>query len=225
MLLGLDQRQRVDMPRADLTQGAEAITEHALQLFQKTAVVQLGKTLSVVARTRPDQRTAIVRQWQQGHRPVVGETFERLPAMRLARRDVGDQRALIVRPLPHTDTQLLAQAGTTAIGEHGQIAFQLGFITEGQAITIGQRLHLPDLGRHAPTDYVSVQPRPERLTKPGVFHDIAQRRNALFDCRQAGRAEAAAVRYLNLQNGLGTSGDLLPEAQTFVDAPCAERQR
>ncbi|RMU63745.1 hypothetical protein ALP29_200371 [Pseudomonas syringae pv. avii] len=113
--------------------------------------------------------------------------------MGLARRDVGDQRAVIVRPLPYTDTQLLTQAGTTAIGQHGQIAFQLGFITEGQAITSGQRLHLPDLGRHAPTDHVTVQRSPERLPQPGVLHDIAERRHTFFNRRQARSAKAAAV--------------------------------
>ncbi len=131
---------------------------------------------------------------------------------------------LVVRPLPHPDTQLFAQTGTATVGQHGQVAVQFAVVTEAQAITIGQWLHVFDLGRHTPTDHITIQPGPQSLTEPGVFDYIAKRRNALFDRRQASGAEATPVRHLDLQDRLGASGNLLPEAKPFIDASRAERQ-
>ncbi|MNC29230.1 hypothetical protein D3C77_612490 [compost metagenome] len=62
LLLGLDQRQWVEVPRADLAQGAQAIAEHALQLAQETALVDVGQASRVHALAGPDQRAAVIRQ-------------------------------------------------------------------------------------------------------------------------------------------------------------------
>ncbi|MCY1180291.1 hypothetical protein D9M73_207230 [compost metagenome] len=91
------------------------------------------------------------------------------------------------------NTQLLTQAGATAIGQHGQVAIKERVVVERQPITILERLYLHDFGRAAPVDHVLIQCLPQALAEPGVFHDIAKCRNALFERRQAGGAKAPAI--------------------------------
>jgi hypothetical protein len=143
----------------------------------------------------------------------------------LAWGDVGDQRTLVVRALVDVDAQLLAQAGAAAIGQHGQIAFDLGFVIEGQAITVAKGLHRRDFRRAAPAHYISVEALPQALAKPGVLHHVAQGWNAFFQRVETGSAEATAVRHLDLADRLGTAADALPQAQALVDLPGAEGQR
>ncbi|KPA97349.1 hypothetical protein PF70_02615 [Pseudomonas asplenii] len=85
LFLGLHQGQRVQVSSADLLQGAEAITEHTLQLAEEAALVQLREPLSVHPEPGPDQCTTVVRQRQQGHRPFVGEPLEGHAVMGFAR--------------------------------------------------------------------------------------------------------------------------------------------
>jgi len=107
--------------------------------------------------------------------------------MGLAGGDVGDERALVIRPFAHMNAQLLAQAGTPAIGQHRQVAIEGGFIIEGQAIAILKRLHVDNFSRATPADHVRVQTFPQALTQPGVFNHITQRRNTFFAGRQPRR--------------------------------------
>ena len=213
------------MPCAHLLQGAEAITEHPLQLAEETALIQRRQPLRVHAQTGPDQRAAVVRQRQQRHRPLIGEALEGHAVVRFARGDVGDQRALVIRAFLDADPQLLAQTGAAAIGEHRKVAFQGGFIVEGQAIAVGQRLHARDFRRATPTDHVLVQALPQALAEPGVFHHITQRRNALFHRRQPRGGETSTVGNMNLLDRLGAAGDFLPHAQPLINLPGAEGQR
>ena len=84
--------------------------------------------------------------------------------MGFARRDVGDQRALVVRPLADVDAQLLAQSGSPAIGQHGQVAFEAGVVIQRQVVAIAQRLHCADFRRAAPAHHFRVEPLPQALT-------------------------------------------------------------
>ncbi|MDG6404528.1 2-octaprenyl-6-methoxyphenyl hydroxylase, partial [Pseudomonas quasicaspiana] len=69
----------------------------------------LREQLGIGVRQRPYNQSALIANItpSEAH---CGETFERLTAVGFARRDVGDQCALIVRTLTNTDTQLFAQA-------------------------------------------------------------------------------------------------------------------
>ncbi|MNH05392.1 hypothetical protein D3C79_647150 [compost metagenome] len=62
LLLSLDQRQGIQVPRTDLAQGAQAVTEHTLQFAEEAALVHFGQAFGVHAGTGPDQRTAVFRQ-------------------------------------------------------------------------------------------------------------------------------------------------------------------
>ena len=224
LLLGLDQRQWVEVPRADLAQGAQAIAEHALQLAQETALVDVGQASRVHALAGPDQRAAVIRKRQQGHGAFFGETLEGLAAVGLARGDIGDQRALLVGRVAHMDAQLFAQAGAATVGQYRQVALQLGVVVQQQAVATFDGLHRGHLRRAAPAHHLAVQPLPQALAQPGVFHHVAKRRHALFQGIQAGGAEAAAVGYVNLPDRLGAMADGLPQAQLLVDLLGTERQ-
>ncbi|MNF70909.1 hypothetical protein D3C84_528400 [compost metagenome] len=225
LFLGLHQLQRVEVPRTHLLEGAETVAENLLQLVEETPLVEPGKALGVVVRAAPDQRATVFRQGQQGHGAVVGEAFEGLAAMGFQRADVGDERGLPVGGTVHADAQLLAQAGAAAIGQHGEVAVELGLVVEGQAIATFQRLHADHFGRAVPGHHFLVQGLPEALAEPGVLHHVAEGGNALLHGGEAGSAEAPAVGDVDLQYGLGAVGDVLPEAEAFVDLPAAEGQR
>ncbi|MNH13243.1 hypothetical protein D3C79_728090 [compost metagenome] len=225
LLLGFDQCQRVQMPCADLAQGAEAIAEYILQLAQEAAFVDLGQALGVHTLTGPDQRTAVLGQRQQCHGALLGKALEGLPAMGLARGNVGDQGALLVGRAAHMDAQLLAQPGAATVGQHCQVALKGGVIVQLQAITTGDGLHRLHFGRAAPAHHLAVQPLPKALTKPGVLDHVAQRWHALLQRIEAGGAKAPTVRDLDLPDRLGTRADALPHAQVLVDLPGTERKR
>ena len=196
-----------------------------MQLAEKITLAQFSQTLRIHAQSRPHQCAAIVRQRQQGHRPLVGEALEGHAVVRFTRGDVGDQCALVVRARAHVDAQLFAQPGTAAIGEHREVAFQRGFIVEGQAIAIGQRFHARDFRRAAPRDHVFVEVLPQALAEPGVFHHVTERWHTLFHRRQARGGETATVGDMNLFDRLGAAGNFLPHAQALINLPRAERQR
>ncbi|MCY1408996.1 hypothetical protein D9M71_243300 [compost metagenome] len=225
LFFGLDQCQRIQMSCTDLLQRTKAITEDALQFTEETALIEGRQALRVHAQASPDQSTAVFRQWQQRHRAFVGETLEGHAVVSLARGDVGDQRALVVRTLADADPKLLAQAGAATIGEHREVAFQGGFIIEGQAVAVGQRLHAGDFRRATPADHVLVQALPQALAEPGVFNDITQRWNTLFHRRQPRRRESTTVGNMNLLDRLGAAGNFLPDAQALVNLPRAKGQR
>ncbi|CRM82791.1 hypothetical protein [Pseudomonas sp. 24 E 13] len=174
------QGQRIQMPRAYLLQGAQAIAEHALQFAEETALVKARQALGVHAHAGPDQRAAVVGQRQQGHRPFIGEALERFAIMGFARGDVGDQRALVIRARLDADAQLFAQARAAAVGQYREVAFEHGFIVEGQAVAIRQRLHARDFRRAAPADHLFIQALPQALAQPGVFHHVTEGRHTLF---------------------------------------------
>ncbi|MOA37185.1 hypothetical protein D3C78_1587580 [compost metagenome] len=62
LLLGLDQRQRIDMPGTDLAQGAQAVAEGLLQFVEEGPLGQRLQARGIVAGTGPDQRAAVIRQ-------------------------------------------------------------------------------------------------------------------------------------------------------------------
>ncbi|MCY1406614.1 hypothetical protein D9M71_218850 [compost metagenome] len=225
LLLGFDQRQGVQVPCADLAQQAQTVAEHFLQLAEEAAFIQFGQAFGVHPGTGPDQRTAVFRQGQQGHRAFVGEALERLTTVSFARSDVGNQRALVVRALADMDAQLFAQAGAAAVGEHRQVALNLGIVIERQAITVFQRLHGSHFSRATPAHHLGIQAFPQALPQPGVFHYITQSGNPFLQRIQARGAKAATVGNLDLANRFGPAADLLPQAQTLIDLPGAEGQR
>ncbi len=224
LLLGFDQRQRVEMPGTDLAQAAEPITEGTLQLAQETALVDLGQTLGIHPLARPDQRAAVFRQWQQGHRTLLGETLKGLAAVGLAGCDVGDQGALLIGRTAHVDSQLLTQAGAATVSQHRQVTFQAGVVVQQQAVATLDGLHRLHFGRAAPAHHLAVQPLPQALPEPGVLHHVSQGRHAFFHGVQASGAETATVGNLDLPDRLGARADGLPEAEVLVDLPSAERQ-
>ena len=225
LLFGFHQGQRVQVAGAHLLEGAQAIPEHTLQFAQEATLVEAGQALGVHADAGPDQRATVVRQRQQGHGAFIGKALERLAIVGFARGDVGDQRALVVGPGFHANAQLLTQAGTAAIGQYRKVAFQHGFIVEGQAIAIGQRLHARDFCRAAPAHHVLVQALPQALAEPGVFHHITQGWHALLHRGQTRGGEAPTVRYMDLLDRLRTPGNGLPQAQPLVNLARAKRQR
>ncbi|MNZ32705.1 hypothetical protein D3C78_500380 [compost metagenome] len=225
LLLGFDQAERVGVTGANLAQRAQAIAEGVLQFAQELRIGQLAQAFGILRGAGPDQRAAVFRQRQQGHRPVVGEALESLPAMIFGRTDVGDQRGLSIGCSVHANAQLLAQAGTATVGEHGEVAVDLAVVVQGQPVAIAERFHPPHLGRAAPTDQLRVQRMPQTLAEPGVLHHVAEGRHALLHRGKARGAKAAAVGYVDLRDRFGTLGDLLPDAQALVDLPAAEGQR
>ncbi|MCY1424229.1 hypothetical protein D9M71_399660 [compost metagenome] len=225
LLLGLEQRQRVAVPHADLAEGPEAIAERLLQLGEEAALVQRQQARGVGIGAGPDQRATVVRQRQQGHRPVRREAFEGLPAVRLGRADIGDQRGLSIWGTAQLDAQLLAQVGTATVGQHQQLAVQRTAVVEGQPVAAGLRLHRLDPRRTAPVEAVGMQRLPQAVAEPGVFHHIAQGRHALFRGGQSRGAEAATLGDLDAGDRLGALGDRRPQAEALVDQPGAPGQR
>ncbi|MNZ24114.1 hypothetical protein D3C78_412500 [compost metagenome] len=185
----------------------------------------MGQALGIVAGAAPDQRATVLRQGQQRHGAVVGEAFEGLAAMGLQRADVGDQRGLPVGGAAHADAQLLAQAGAATVGQHGEVAVELGLVVQGQAVAALLGLHADHFGRAVPAHHVLVQGLPQALAEPGVLHHVAQGRHTLFQGGEPGGAEAPTVGDVDLQYGFGALGDALPEAEALVDLPAAEGQR
>ena len=225
LLLGFDQRQRIGMPGTDLTQGAKAIAEGLLQFGEEGALIQRLQARGIIAGTGPNQRAAVVRQRQHGHRPFVGEALKGLTGMRLGGADIGDQGHLPIGRVAHRDAQLLAQAGAAAIGQHGQIAVENFLIIEGQPVAITERLQAGDFGRAAPAHHVTVEGLPQAVAEPGVLHHIAEGGNAFIFGTQARSTKAATVRDMNLRDGLGTRADRRPQTEALVDLPSAEGQR
>ncbi|MCY1423070.1 hypothetical protein D9M71_387760 [compost metagenome] len=225
LLFGFHQLQRIEVARTDLLERPQAVAEGFLQFVEEVPLVQPRQTLGFAPRAAPDQRTAVLRQRQQGHRAVIGEAFEGLATVGFQRADVGDQRSLLVGGAAHADAQLLAQVGAAAVGQHGEVAVELGLVIQGQAVAAFQGLHADHFGRAVPGHHVLVQGLPEALAEPGVLHHVAQCRHPFFQGREAGGAEASAIGDVDLQDGLGAPRDGLPEAVALVDLPAAEGQR
>ncbi len=225
LLLGPYQRQRINVPGAHALQGAQAVAEHPLQLLQKRIIGQPLQAADIGGRTGPDECAAVVGQRQQGHRPIIGEALERLPLMRIAGGDVGDQGVLIVARVLHGNAQLFAQLGTTTVGQHGQVALHLSAVVQGQCVTVGQGLGAGDFRRTAPAHHLSVKRLPQALAEPGVLHHIAQGRYAFVLGAKPRGAEATAVGHMDLTNRFGTLADRRPQAQALIDLPGAVGQR
>ncbi|MNH05391.1 hypothetical protein D3C79_647140 [compost metagenome] len=122
------------------------------------------------------------------------------------------------------NAQLLAQAGSTTIGQHRQVAFDHRIVIERQLIAVLQRLHSRHFCRAAPTYHFGVQAFPQALAEPGVLHHITQGWHALFQRVQTRRTKAATVGHLDLADRFGAAADLLPQAQTLINLSGAERQ-
>ncbi len=225
LFLRLDQHQRVEMPCAHLLKGAQPIAERLLQFGEEIRFVQRSQARRVGLRPRPDQRTTVVAHRQQGHGALIGETFEGLARVGLAGRDVGDQRRLAVGPTADIDAQLFTQPRTATIGQDRQAAIDLLAIGQRQPITASLRLQRLDFRRAAPHHHIVVQRLPQAVTDPGVLHHVAEGRNAVGFGIEPCRADPAAVRHVNMLDGLGALGDPLPDAQPLIDQPRAIGQR
>ena len=103
--------QRAQLAQLRAGQRCQSLRQLRLSLAQQG----LGQCI----RRRPHQRHALPRQWQQRDdalarsEPLIGSAVMRLVAL-----EIGDHRALSVRPVIDADFALPAHPGLAAIGAH-----------------------------------------------------------------------------------------------------------
>ena len=206
------QYQRIDVALAGLQEATEAPAEGLLQAGQKGGVIERHQGRRLIPRHAPDQGGEPPLHRQQGQRPPLGETLECLAGRILGRLDGGDDGALAVVVAAHRQLALLAHEGVAAIGRHQQTGLITLAVRQSQVHPLRQRLHPFELGRAQHADLRAGGDRLLQLdARRRQLDHLAEGRQAILRRRQAGLAEVAPIRHMNLGDGAAMGSKTGPE--------------